>query len=145
MRHEAAMRLRIMLDGMSNLLFISLDEGKHGLHEAEPSGFGKWWRDIGANHPPMNQRLAMLSALAGGVCPTLDQLRDQEDERFNAMIERRYGKGRVTTRRRGTYVLGDRKSPNEATSSAPPADDVTAEEPTSNRMRTREKKAFEKH
>ena len=75
-RHEMALRLRMILDGMSPLLFLSPDECKHDLHGPKPTGtarLSKWWEDIGANHPPMDQRLEMLNVLAGPNLPALER------------------------------------------------------------------------
>ncbi|MBU6452962.1 MAG: M48 family metalloprotease [Cyanobacteria bacterium REEB67] len=101
-RHEAALRLRMILDGMSPLLFISLDECKHELHSHEAhdgkskptarARLRKWWEEIGANHPPMDQRLAMLNVLAGQTCPLLSEVRRKKEEDFDALIKRKYGK-----------------------------------------------------
>ncbi|MBS1997056.1 MAG: M48 family metalloprotease [Cyanobacteria bacterium SZAS LIN-2] len=94
-RNALALRLRILLDGMSPLLFVSLDEGKHAHSTSDKSigsRLGKWWQDIGANHPPMDKRLEMLNVLAGETCPSLHALRRQDEEAFNAMIEKKYGK-----------------------------------------------------
>jgi Zn-dependent protease with chaperone function len=89
-RHAMLMRLRMMLDGMGPLLFVHLGEGRHNEDDG-PSKLSKWWHDIGANHPPMDQRLEMLDVLAGQTCPLLDDLRRQEEEAFEEMIRRRYG------------------------------------------------------
>jgi heat shock protein HtpX len=91
-RHVMALRLKMILDGMGPLLFISVGEGKHAHdHDADPSGFSKWWQDIGANHPPMDQRLLMLNVLAGQTCPLLADVRQAKEDAFNAMIERKFG------------------------------------------------------
>jgi Zn-dependent protease with chaperone function len=94
-RHAMALRLRMILDGMGPLLFISPGEGKHAhAHNQDnegPARFGKWWQDIGANHPPMDQRLKMLDVLAGQTCPLLADTRRQKDEVFQEMIRRKFG------------------------------------------------------
>ncbi len=107
-RNAMLLRLRMMLDGMNPLLFVSLDEGRHAHGEnSGPSGFSKWWQDIGANHPPMDQRLAMLDVLAGQTCPLLEDLRQQEEDRFQAMIREKFGRFGTANRRQKPASEGD--------------------------------------
>jgi heat shock protein HtpX len=90
-RNALLLRLRMMLDGMNPLLFVSLDEGKHGRKAAGPTGLSKWWQDIGANHPPMDQRLHMLNVLAGQTCPLIEDMRQEEEDAFEEMIRQKFG------------------------------------------------------
>ena len=117
---------------MGPMLFVSLGEGRHNSKDEDgPSSFSKWWHEIGANHPPIDKRLAMLDHLSGQTCPTLDEVRRQEETAFEEMIRRKFGHLRPGNQSQEpadeTEITGD------ADLEIGPSDNVTGETETDDR------------
>ncbi len=84
-RNRAALQLKILLGGMEPLLFVSLHEGEEGLDPKPPQGLlarlRKWIGHLGDNHPPVEDRVALLDGLAGSACPRMSDIRKAEAQK----------------------------------------------------------------
>lgn len=92
-RNKAILQMRILLEGMEPLLFVSLHEGEEGLEPKKPKGFFEKlrhrMRHLGDNHPPVEDRIVMLGVLAGDACPRLSDIKRKKQEDFERLIKMR--------------------------------------------------------
>ncbi|CAN5558526.1 zinc metalloprotease HtpX [soil metagenome] len=91
-RNRLLLQLKIMMGGLAPMLFFGLHEDED--HDPQTVGgkIGRWWREIGENHPPIPTRIKELEAMAGASCPTMDDIRKQR----SAAINRLFRNGRRT-------------------------------------------------
>jgi heat shock protein HtpX len=87
-RNQALLQLKILLGGMSGLLFVSLHEGSHRHANGALSRISQWWREIGENHPPVEDRIAVLETYAGQACPTMSEVRSRRRKKISVIGKR---------------------------------------------------------
>jgi heat shock protein HtpX len=84
--HTVVIPLRIIMGGLTPMLFLNLHNEVPESPESLKGKLKIWWEEIGENHPPVPERIAMLESFGGTTCPTIDDIMIEREERFNELL-----------------------------------------------------------
>lgn len=85
-RNRLLLQLKIMMGGLAPMLFFGLHEDEDHDPKTVSGKIGRWWREIGENHPPIPTRIKELEAMAGASCPTMDDIKKQRTAALNRLF-----------------------------------------------------------